>query len=37
MAFVQYVRRFARPISQIAQVTNVFQGALAAADRCLNS
>ncbi|HHX36667.1 MAG TPA: ABC transporter ATP-binding protein [Clostridiaceae bacterium] len=33
MAFVQYVRRFARPISQIAQVTNIFQGALAAADR----
>ena len=32
MAFVQYVRRFAH-ISQIAQVTNVFQGALAAADR----
>ena len=30
------MRRFARPISPIAQVTNVFQGALAAAVECLN-
>ncbi len=32
-AFIQYVKNFTQPISQIAQVSNMFQSTLAAAER----
>lgn len=33
MSFIQYIRQFSQPISNVAQVGNVFQQTLAAADR----
>lgn len=32
-AFIQYVRRFTRPISEVAQISNVLQSTVAAAER----
>lgn len=36
-AFIQYVKNFTQPITQIAQVSNMLQSAAAAAERVLNS
>ena len=32
-AFIQYMRSFTQPITQIAQISNVLQGTIAAAER----
>lgn len=36
-AFIQYVRNFTQPITQLAQVSNMLQSTAAAAERVLNS
>ena len=32
-AFIQYMRSFTQPITQIAQISNILQGTIAAAER----
>lgn len=36
LAFIQYVQQFNQPLSQVAQIANVIQGTIAAAERVFN-
>ncbi|HSL86797.1 MAG TPA: ABC transporter ATP-binding protein [Bacteroidales bacterium] len=36
LAFIQYIRRFTMPISQVAQISNVLQSTVAASERIFN-
>ncbi|MCL2819104.1 MAG: ABC transporter ATP-binding protein/permease [Actinomycetia bacterium] len=36
LAFIQYIQQFGQPIQQVAQIANVIQGTIAAAERVFN-